>query len=68
MVDDVTMAWNKDHTKMEYSMKLKGFKTKGQVSLKPNKISLEGKLPFAARLFKGKIEGMIKQQLEDLFS
>ena len=60
--------WNSEHTKMEYSMEIMGFKTKGEVTLEDGQVSLEGKLPFMARMFSGKIEAMIKAQLEALLS
>lgn len=61
-------SWNPEHTRMDYSMEIMGFKTKGQITLKNNQVSLEGKLPLMARIFSGKIEEMIKKQLDDSFS
>jgi len=61
-------SWNSEHTQMDYSMEIMGSKIKGQVHLKDCQITLEGKLPFMAKMFSGKIEGMVKKQLEDLFS
>lgn len=60
--------WNSDHSEMDFGVKVMGFGTNGKVYLEDGKITLEGKLPFAARIFKGKIENMVKEQLEELFS
>ena len=61
-------SWNPEHTRMDYSMEIMGFKTKGQVTLNDGQVSLEGKLPFMAKMFSGKIEEMVKTQLDDLLS
>jgi hypothetical protein len=49
-------------------MEIMGFKTKGQVTLNDSQVSLEGKLPFMAKMFSGKIEAMVKTQLDDLLA
>ena len=67
-VIDPQTIWNPDHTEMGFSMKIMGFKTEGQVDLKEGQITLEGKVPWAARPFSGRIETMIKKRLEELFS
>ena len=61
-------SWNPEHTQMDYSMEIMGSKTKGQVHLKDCQITLEGKLPFMARMFSRKIEEMVRKQLEDSLS
>ena len=61
-------SWNPEHTRMDYSMEIMGFGTKGEVTLKNGQVSLEGKLPFMARMFSGKIEEMVRKQLDDLLA
>lgn len=61
-------SWNPEHTEMKYNMKIMGFKTEGRVSLSNGVASLEGKLPFLAKPFKGTIEKMVTGQMESLFS
>ena len=61
-------SWNKNHTQMDFSIKVMGFNTEGQVYLRQGQVTLEGKIPFMARPFSGKIERMIKEKLEDLLS
>ncbi len=60
--------WNQDHTQMDFSVEIMGFKTNGQVYLRNGQITLDGKLPFLARMLTGRIESMIKKQLEGLLS
>ena len=67
-ISDPRTSWNLEHTRMNYSMEIMGFSTKGEVTLKNGQVSLEGKLPFMARIFSGKIEEMVKKQLDDLFA
>lgn len=62
------MSWNESHTQMDFTLEVKGIKTQGQVFLKDGQISLEGKIPFLARAFSGKIESMIKKKLDDLLA
>ena len=59
--------WNADNTKMDFSMEVKGFSVKGKIILTDKLITVEGELPFLARIFKGKIEAYIMEALEKLF-
>lgn len=61
-------SWNPKHTRMDYSMEIMGSGTKGQLTLRDGQVTLEGKLPFLARMFSGKIEEMIRTQLDDSLS
>ena|SRR3989344_7026669 len=67
-ISNPQMSWNSQHTIMDYSVKIKGFSSSGQITLKEGQVSLEGKLPFAAKIFSGKIERMVREKLDDLFS
>ncbi|MFH1310859.1 MAG: polyhydroxyalkanoic acid system family protein [Nanoarchaeota archaeon] len=67
-ISDSQLNWNLDCTQMNFSMKVMGFKTSGQIHLKDKQISLEGKLPFVAKMFGEKIEEMIRKKLDELLS
>ena len=67
-ISNAEKSWNPEHTQMDYSMEIMGSKIKGQVHLRDCQITLEGKLPFMAKMFSGKIEEMVRKRLEDLFS
>jgi hypothetical protein len=67
-ISNLKTSWNPSHTLMDYSVEIMGFSTQGELTLKNGQISLEGKLPFAARLFRGEIEKMVKTQLDDLLA
>ena len=62
------MRWNSDNTQMDFSLEIMGFNTTGSVYLRNGEIILEGKLPFMARVFNGRIESIIRGQLEKLLS
>ncbi len=51
---------------MNFSFSTFGFKITGAMEVADQKVTVRGDLPFAASLFKGKIEGDIRQQLEKL--
>lgn len=67
-ISNPRMRWNPERTRMDYSVEIMGFGTNGQVTLRQGQVSLEGTLPFMARMFSGKIEEMVKGQLDALFS
>ena len=49
-------------------MKIKGYSTSGSVSINDEEVILEGELPFMARMFSGKIEDMVRKQLDESLS
>jgi putative polyhydroxyalkanoate system protein len=53
---------------MDFSFSTFGFKITGAMSVADQQVTVRGDLPFAASLFKGKIEGDIRQQLEKLLN
>ena len=67
MISNPLKKWNDSNDKMDFSFKVKGFNIEGNIQLYNNKLILNGKLPFLARLFSGKIETTIKSELERLF-
>ncbi|MFH2028546.1 MAG: polyhydroxyalkanoic acid system family protein [Nanoarchaeota archaeon] len=67
-ISDPHKRWNSSHTQMDFSIEIMGFKTYGQIYLKKHLVILEGKLPFMAIIFSGKIESMIKEKFDELLS
>jgi hypothetical protein len=51
---------------MNFSFSTFGFKIAGALEAADQMVTVRGDLPFAAAMFKGKIEGDIRQQLEKL--
>ena len=67
-ITNPTTSWNSDHTRMDFSMEIMGFRTSGQICLTDHMATLDGKIPLMARPFSGKIENMIKSKLDELLS
>ena len=67
-ISEQQAIWNADHSQMNFNMTILGFYVEGNVKLCDGKITLEGKIPFVARMFSGKIENTIREQLDDLLS
>jgi hypothetical protein len=63
-VSDLHEEWG-DHSG-QFSFKTFGFNIKGQVAVEPSEVKVEGELPFAAMMFKAKIEQTIREQLDRL--
>jgi len=53
-----------DGQKGNFRVGAMGFKSTGTVEVRPNEVHIQGSLPFAAVMFKGKIEDAIRQQVE----
>jgi len=68
MISNPYKKWNETKDNMAFSFNAKGFNIKGNVKLKEDKLILTGDLPWAARLFKGKIESTIKSKLEEMLN
>jgi hypothetical protein len=58
--------WNDN--RLEYAFSTFGFNIKGDVQVEPNEVKVNGALPFAAMMFKGKIEQSVKEELEKLLA
>ena len=65
-IKDFSQSWEGDD--LLFSFKTMGLKIGGKLLIHDDKVALDGDLPFAAMMFKGKIESEIKQQLERLVS
>ena len=49
---------------LNFSMTTYGFKITGNLVVEEEQVKIDGDLPFAAAMFKGKIEGSIRNELE----
>jgi hypothetical protein len=63
-ISDLTEKWNGNTG--EFSFKAMGFAISGTLIVNENTISLDAELPFAASLFKGKIQELITERAEKL--
>ncbi len=53
---------------MDYSFSTYGFNIKGDIDVEPDQVKVNGNLPFAAMMFKGKIEQTVREELEKLLA
>jgi hypothetical protein len=60
-VSDLQEAWNGNM--LNFSFSTYGFKVSGDVIVQPTEVQLDGQIPVAAMMFKGKIENAIRDQL-----
>jgi hypothetical protein len=60
-VSDLQESWT-DNT-LTFGFSTYGFKIGGNVVVEPNEVKLDGQIPFAAMMFKGKIESALRDQL-----
>ncbi|REK12976.1 MAG: hypothetical protein DWQ37_10135 [Planctomycetota bacterium] len=58
--------WDGNH--LEYGFSTFGFNIKGDMNVEPNEVKVNGSLPFAAMMFKGKIEESVRQELEKVLA
>ncbi|GAA4422233.1 MULTISPECIES: polyhydroxyalkanoic acid system family protein [Bremerella] len=61
-VKDMQQTWTEDDV-MQFSFKTAGLTIKGEMDVQPSSVVVHGDLPFAAMLFKGRIESSIKEEL-----
>ena len=61
-VSDLQQSWEGDTLKFHF--KTYGIPLDGGIDVTDNELNLAGDLPFAAMVFKGKIESQIREQLE----
>jgi putative polyhydroxyalkanoate system protein len=54
--------------RLNYAFSTYGFHIKGDVTVEPNEVKVNGALPFAAMMFKGKIEQTVRDELEKLLA
>jgi hypothetical protein len=65
-VSDLAETWN-DNV-LDFGFKTYTFNIKGQLKVDPNQVSLDGDIPFAALMFKGRIEQTLKDELARLLA
>ena len=61
-ISDLTETWN-DNV-LTYEFKTYGFGIKGTMAVEDQAVKIDGELPFAAMMFKGKIEQELKTTIE----
>lgn len=61
---DLQETWGENT--LTSSFKTMGFTIKGKVDVEPKQVKIDSDLPFAAMMFKSKIETEIRQQLEKI--
>ena len=61
-VSALDQSWEGDT--LNFSMTTYGFKITGNLVVEEEQVKIDGDLPFAAAMFKGKIEGSIRNELE----
>jgi len=65
-VTDLHETWTDSGGK--FSFRAMGFAVSGTLRSRPGMVELSGDYPLAARPFKGKIEGMIRERAEQLLA
>lgn len=53
---------------IDFSFKIRGMQIKGNITVENDKVIIESKLPFAARMFQGMIENKIKENADKMIS
>ncbi len=61
-VSNLEEQWNGNV--LSYAFSTFGFNIKGELTVEPNEVKINGSLPFAAMMFKGKIEQTVREELE----
>ena len=68
LVSNPSKTWNASKDKMDFEFEAKGINVSGDIKLLEGKLVLNGDLPWLVeRLYGGKIETMIKENLDTLF-
>jgi putative polyhydroxyalkanoate system protein len=57
-----------DGNRLAYAFSTFGFNIKGDLNVEPEEVSVNGNLPFAAMMFKGKIEQSVREELEKVLA
>ncbi len=65
-ISDVHEEWDGNVGKFNFSAM--GFPVSGTLTVKTSQVEISGHLPFAAILFKGKIESTIRERAETLLA
>ena len=65
-ITNPSTSWNNSRDNMNFSFGVSGFTLKGNVGIEEGKVVLDGKVPFVARAFQGKVERLIREKLEEI--
>lgn len=65
-VSDLEESW--DENVMSFAFTTYGFRIKGQAQVDDDQVRLDGELPFAAMMFRGRIEQSIQDELVKMLS
>jgi hypothetical protein len=65
-VEDLHEEWDGDTNRFRFS--IRGFHVSGTLTVRDSSVDISGDLPFAALMFKGRIESLIRTQLETLLA
>ena len=65
-VSNLSESW--DGNILSFAFTTYGFNIKGTVAVTPETVQFNGELPFAAMMFKGKIEQSIRNELEKVLA
>jgi hypothetical protein len=60
-VSDLEETWTDN--RLDFAFKTYGFHIKGRIVVEPAEVQFEGQLPFAAMMFKGKIEQTLRDEI-----
>ena len=61
-VNNLEEKW--DGNRLDFSFSTYGFNIKGDLTVEPNEVKINGSLPFAAMMIKGQIEQGVRTELE----
>jgi putative polyhydroxyalkanoate system protein len=65
-VKDVKQSWDGDT--LSFGFRTLGNNIEGRLTVEDDRLAVDGSLPFAAMMFKGKIESTIREELERLLA
>ena len=63
-IRDLHEEWNGNTGSFRFTVK--GFEVSGILTVKQSSVELDGKIPFAANFFKGKIKSLIRTEAEKI--
>ena len=66
-ISELYKEWNDSKDFMNFKFKVRGFSVVGDIKIEEKKVILNGKLPLAGKIFKGKIKSTIEDTLKELF-
>lgn len=66
-ISNPTKQWNNEKNKMDFGFDINKVNINGNIKLEEKKLIVEGKLPWIARMYNGKVKDIIIEQLEEWF-